>query len=176
VLVGPPAGTTTRSPGSTSDTLDGEAYGALLERLGLGAEPAPQHGARTLEQLAAQELRRLVVRVRKLGSAPPDEDLHRLRISFKRVGCAAERAGRSGQRASRPRDRRATSLQDLLGAHQDAAVAEELIRALAYRIGSPQIAFVAGRLAERQRGRRDELQERLPAAWKRPRKLAAKRP
>jgi CHAD domain-containing protein len=66
----------------------------------------------------------------------------------------------------------ATLLQDVLGAHQDSAVAEERIRALANRIGSPQVAFVAGRLAERQRQRREDLQQRLPPAWKRLRKLA----
>jgi hypothetical protein len=105
--------------------------------------------------------------VRKLGSAPPDEELHRLRIGVKRLRYAAELAGGSGDGRAARMIAAVTSLQDLLGARQDAAVAEELIRAVAYRIGSPQIAFVADRLAERQRERRDERQERLPAAWKR---------
>jgi CHAD domain-containing protein len=157
------------------EALDGEPYRQLLEKLGLGIEPHDEPGARTLEQLAARELRRLVVRVRKLGSSPPDEQLHKLRIQVKRVRYAAELAGgSSGDGRSGRVIAAATLLQDVLGAHQDASVAEERIRALAYRIGSPQIAFVAGRLAERQRQRRDELQQRLPTAWKRLRKLAAK--
>jgi CHAD domain-containing protein len=156
------------------EVLDAESYRLLLEQLGLGVEPPAEPGSRTLEQLAARELRKLVGRVRKLGSSPPDDQLHALRIRVKRVRYAAELAGGSGSERSARVIAAATILQDVLGAHQDAAVAEERIRALAYRIGSPQIAFVAGRLAERQRRRRDELQQRLPAAWKRLRKLAAK--
>ena len=66
----------------------------------------------------------------------------------------------------------ATSLQDILGAHQDAVVAEQRIRALAKRSVDPEVAFAAGRLAERQRQRRNELQDQLPAAWRRLRRLA----
>jgi len=36
------------------------------------------------------------------------------------------------------------------------------------------IAFVAGRLAERQRVKRDKIHDRLPATWKELRKLARK--
>jgi CHAD domain-containing protein len=158
------------------EVLDGEPYRVLLEQLGVPVETAPEPGARTLEQLAARELGKLVVRVRRLGSSPPDEQLHALRIRVKRVRYAAELAGGSAGARSARVIAAAALLQDVLGAHRDAAVAEERIRALAYRIGSPQIAFVAGRLAERQRQRRDELQQRLPAAWKRLRKLAAKSP
>jgi CHAD domain-containing protein len=154
--------------------LDGAAYRGLLERLALPVEAAVEPGRRTLEQLAARELRGLVARVRKLGKEPAAERLHALRIRVKRVRYAAELGGLPGGARTSRVISAATLLQDLLGAHQDAVVAEERIRALAYRIGSPQVAFVAGRLAERQRRRRDELHEQLPAAWRRLRKLTRK--
>jgi len=147
-------------------------YRGLLERLELPVEAAAAAPRRTLEELAARELRRLLAQVRKLGKAPADDQLHELRIRVKRVRYAAELGGLPpGARTARV-IRAATLLQDILGEHQDAVVAEERIRAQAYRIGSPQVAFVAGRLAERQRRRRTELQRHLPAAWKRLRRLA----
>jgi CHAD domain-containing protein len=89
----------------------------------------------------------------------------------KRVRYAAELAGlRSGKHTERVVGA-ATALQDILGAHQDAVVAEQRIRALAARSNDSGVAFAAGRLAERQRQRRDALQRQLPDAWRRLRKL-----
>jgi len=90
----------------------------------------------------------------------------------KRVRYAAELGGlRGGGRTARVIEA-ATSLQDILGGHQDAVVAEQRIRGLAERSDDPGVAFAAGRLAERQRQRRDALQQQLPAAWRRLRKLS----
>lgn len=152
--------------------LDGEQYRRLLDQLGLPVQAAVTPAARTLEQLAARELRKLIVQVRRLGKAPPDEQLHALRLRVKRVRYAAELGGLPGGARTARVIRAAMKLQDVLGEHQDAVVAEERIRAQAYLIGSPQVAFVAGRLAERQRRRRDDLQQRLPSAWRQLRRLA----
>ena len=153
-------------------TLDSPAHRAMLERLALPVEVAAEPSERTLAELAARELQRLVAQVRALGKAPADEKLHELRIRVKRVRYAAELGGlRGGERTARVIGA-ATSLQDILGAHQDAVVAEQRIRALAKRSVDPEVAFAAGRLAERQRQRRNELQDQLPAAWRRLRRLA----
>ena len=61
-------------------------------------------------------------------------------------------------------------LQDLLGEHQDAAVAERQLREATVRDEATSVAFLAGRLGERQRTRPEPVRERLPAAWKRLRK------
>jgi CHAD domain-containing protein len=153
-------------------TLDSREHRALLEQLALPVEEAAEPSERTLADLAGRELRRLVAQVRALGKAPAEEKLHELRIRVKRVRYAAELGGlRGGGRTTRVIEA-ATSLQDILGGHQDAVVAEERIRGLARRTDDPGVAFAAGRLAERQRQRRDALQRQLPAAWRRLRKLS----
>jgi hypothetical protein len=52
-------------------------------------------------------------------------------------------------------------MQDILGAHQDALVTEERLRELAHELDETGISFVAGRFAERERPRRDQIHERL---------------
>jgi CHAD domain-containing protein len=66
-------------------------------------------------------------------------------------------------------------LQDVLGEHQDAVVAEERIRSWAAT--SPVEAFVAGRLVQRQRDRRAVARAEWQAAWERlERKARSARP
>ena len=60
---------------------------------------------------------------------------------------------------------RAKRLQDVVGEHQDAVVAEERLRALS----EPATALLVGRLIERQRARRHSARAEVPKAW---RKLA----
>lgn len=153
------------------ETLDSSAHRELLEQLALPVEVAEQPTDRTLADLAARELRRLLTQVRALGKSPADEKLHDLRIRVKRVRYAAELAGVRGGKHTAHLIGAATALQDILGAHQDAVVAEQRIRALAERSEDSRVAFAAGRLAERQRQRRDALQRQLPDAWRRLRKL-----
>ena len=133
------------------------------------ATPAPK-----LDALAARELRRLVVRVRRLGKRPPEEALHSLRIKVKRVRYATELGGEPAKKQTTRVIAAATRMQDILGAHQDAAVTEERLRALAHGLDETGISFVAGRLAERERVKRDDIHDRLPVAWKELRKLARK--
>jgi CHAD domain-containing protein len=148
------------------DVLGDRAYLLLLERLALPMRVADQPVRISLRKRAARELRRLVAEVERLGDSPADDALHALRIRVKRVRYAAELAGRRSRRAGRVVDA-ARRLQDVLGDHQDAAVAEERLRRLVERNVSTSAAFVAGRLAERQRRKRDELKRELPAAWRR---------
>jgi CHAD domain-containing protein len=133
--------------------------------------PAPVPPARKLDRLAARELRRLVVRVRRLGRHPSDAALHDLRIRVKRVRYATELGGARGGKRTRRVVKAATRLQEILGEHQDAAVGEARLRELAYRYDSSGVAFAAGRIAERERMRRGEIHQRLPAAWKKLRRL-----
>jgi CHAD domain-containing protein len=146
--------------------LGDPAYLLLLERLALPIQVAEQPVRISLRNRAARELRRLVAEVDRLGDSPADEALHALRIRVKRVRYATELAGKRSRRAGPVIDA-AKLLQDVLGDHQDAAVAEERLRRLVESGVSTSAAFVAGRLAERQRLKRDELKRELPAAWRR---------
>jgi CHAD domain-containing protein len=155
------------------ETLESAEYRFVLARLrhpprlADGVEEVP------LESVAKKEFRRLAKLVGGLGKQPDEEAIHRLRIALKRARYAAELA--APKKAVRKRflvDARV--LQDLLGEHQDAVVAEQRLRGAAVEDVRTAAAFAAGRLAERQRRRRERVQERLPAAWKRLRKSGSR--
>jgi CHAD domain-containing protein len=148
------------------ETLDGDSYRALLARLRMRPRLAPDVSSVPLDRIARKAFRRLVRTVERLGSAPDDVAVHRLRIKLKRARYAAELSASAGGKGGRYLAR-ARALQDLLGEHQDAVVAERRLRELGLAEASASAAFVAGRLAERQRVRRERVAKRLPKAWKR---------
>jgi CHAD domain-containing protein len=154
--------------------LDRGAYQRVLDQLALPAVPGATTPAPQLDDLAARELSRLVSRVRRLGKRPTEEALHSLRIKVKRVRYATELGGEPSKKQTARVIAAATRMQDILGAHQDAVVTEERLRALAHDLDKTGISFVAGRLAERERRRRDEIHDRLPVSWKELRKVARK--
>jgi CHAD domain-containing protein len=142
------------------DTLDSQRYRTLLEEL--DQPPALQDG--DLRAAAAREHRRLAKSIDGLdGAEPSDEELHEVRIRVKRARYAAEEAD-----GSKRYIKRAKALQDVLGEHQDAVVAEARIRELVGRLhGTSRTALAAGRLIERQRIRRLEKRRAWTKAWKR---------
>ena len=142
------------------DALDSPRYARLLAEL----EHTPSlSGGADLQSVAAGDYGRLRKAARALGVDAADEELHRLRIRAKRARYAAEAAGASKRFVNRAKD-----LQDVLGEYQDAVVAEEHIRDLVSRVrGTGRTALAAGRLIERQRGRRVEARRAWPKAWKR---------
>jgi CHAD domain-containing protein len=140
--------------------LDSLRYRALLEEL---EEPPALRGGERLETAAEAEYGRLRKAVQRLGKDPTDEELHGVRIKAKRARYAAEALGSESKFVSRAKD-----VQDVLGEHQDAAVAEERIRELVAQVrGTGRTALAAGRLIERQRSRRAAARETWPQAWKR---------
>jgi CHAD domain-containing protein len=148
------------------ETLDDETYRALLIRLRLRPRLAADVSAVPLDRISRKAFRRLVRAVERLGPDPDDADVHRLRMTLKRARYAAELAGPGGQQAARFLAHSRT-LQGLLGEHQDAVVAERRLRELTVVDSSTAAAFVAGRIAERQRARRRRVTKRLPKALKR---------
>jgi CHAD domain-containing protein len=123
-----------------------------------------------LRSVAARELRRLERARSELPADPPDADLHRIRIKAKRTRYAAELAARSGGKRLRRLAEAAKKVQDVIGVHQDAVVAEERIREVAT---GPSL-LAAGRLVEAERARRREVRAELPTLWKRLARAAAK--
>jgi CHAD domain-containing protein len=173
-----------------SETLDGAPLGAILELLDeerqeaqqalLAGLDSPRYAAvvadlrsptalrkgKTLDEAARKEYRRLAKTMGGLGRNPEDDELHEARIRVKRARYAAEAADGSARFVER-----AKQLQDVLGEHQDAVVAEERVRELLERVrGTGRTAFAAGRLVERQGARRAAARDAWPRAWRRLRK------
>ena len=145
-------------------------YIRLLDRLEgeLRAPPTIDRPV-ALREIAGAEHRRLRKQMRALGDEPADDALHAARIAVKRARYAAELAeGTVGGTAGRYIEA-AKSLQDVLGEHQDATVAEQMIRDLldSATESSLPAALAAGMLIERQRERRRDARSAVPAAWRR---------
>lgn len=145
--------------------LSVERYFALLDHLeGLEPRLCPDPGSSaTLASLWRDELRRTRRAFKALGPSSADDELHAARIRVKRARYAAELAapelGRRGERFVAAAKR----LQDVLGEHQDAAVAEE--RVSAWAVGDPARVAAAEPLLERERERRRKARAHWPAAW-----------
>jgi CHAD domain-containing protein len=146
--------------------LDSERYKQLLDRfrhdITLLAETDHGH----LVSLARRELKRLQQAYAALGPTPPDDELHRVRIKAKRTRYAAELAGKPLARLADAAKR----LQDAIGVHQDAVVAEQRVR----QVAKGQSLLAAGRMIERQRERRRDVRAELPKVWKQLERVAAK--
>src|SRR5262249_60014115 len=100
-----------------------------------------------------------------LPTKPSDADLHRVRIKAKRARYAAELVVPDiGHPAERFVDR-VKKVQDVLGEHQDAVVAEGRLRDLAAEVRSRRTGFVAGLLVERQRARREAARAAFAEIW-----------
>jgi CHAD domain-containing protein len=156
------------------DTLRSDRYFALLDQLEAAARgPRVRRGEVSLRKLARKEFRRLRTAAEELGPSSSDEDLHRARILGKRARYTAELAEAEVGEPARVVVKRAKVLQDVLGAHQDAIVAEGRLRGLLAEIESPGAAFAAGRLVERERERRREARAALPTAWRKLDRAAA---
>jgi len=113
-------------------------------------------GARPIAAKAMRKLRRAAA---ALPAEPSDAELHGIRIEAKRARYAAELAALAGDAAARRTVEEFKRLQDVIGEHQDAVVAEERLRALA----RAKTAVAAGRLVERERERKRSAREAYPA-------------
>jgi CHAD domain-containing protein len=146
--------------------LASERYCALLDRLEAGPPESPADEP-TLTAIWEREFRKLRRTMRALGPESPDGELHAARIRAKKARYAAELAAPELGRACAELVKGAKALQDVLGEHQDAVVAEERIRAFVAKTSAPASAFAAGRLVERQRARRAASRREWPGAWAR---------
>jgi CHAD domain-containing protein len=95
---------------------------------------------------------------------PSDEALHAARIRAKRVRYAAEALAPVFGKRAKSFAEAAVGLQDVLGEHQDAVVAEAWLREAG--TGSASQAFVAGQLAGIEADAALASREAWPKAWK----------
>ncbi len=101
--------------------------------------------------------------VAKLPKQPSAEELHAVRIKVKRARYAAELVqpiiGRRAERFIA----KAKKLQDILGEHQDAVVAEEYLRKVTER--TPAAQALAQQLIKQQRTRRKKALAAFSKKW-----------
>jgi CHAD domain-containing protein len=121
----------------------------------------------SLRRNAVRELVRLRVAYEELGSDPPDEELHALRLKAKHARYATELAARQEPDLATLVEALKT-LQDLAGAHQDASIAAQRVRTLA----TDDSALAAGRIVEHEHQRCRAARARLVATWKEVRRAA----
>jgi CHAD domain-containing protein len=141
--------------------LADERYFRLLDSYAAAIEWLPDLDTPDLRPIAAKQLRKLRKSARALDDEPSDEELHAIRIRAKRARYSAELAAvaDSGKPLARYLDS-LKSLQDVIGEHQDAVVAQGELRAVA----RAKTALAAGRLIERERDRRAERRSDYPEA------------
>jgi CHAD domain-containing protein len=136
----------------------------LLDELDLFLKEASA-SAGTIEarDVVRPRWRALRTAVRDLSEPPTDDQLHELRIETKRARYAAEIfAPVSGARGRRF-VRRATRLQDVLGAQHDAVRAQMWF--LGFEDDDPSAAAASGWLAARAAADRDALRQSWRPAW-----------
>jgi CHAD domain-containing protein len=152
--------------------LSDERYFALLDRLAEVEPMIDPDADDTYADLWWKQFKRTRKGFADLDSKSSDEELHASRILVKRARYSAELAGHElGKPGERFVDA-AKKLQDVLGEHQDAAVAEE--RIAAWAAGESDAGEAASGLLERERERRKQARKDWPKAWKKLAKRAQK--
>jgi CHAD domain-containing protein len=157
--------------------LDAPRYSTLLERLADAIRlPLPSRSATDsrpeLVDLVRAEYLSLSKAVKRAGQHPPDEVLHALRIKGKRLRYTGELVEPALGAPVRRLLTATTGLQEVLGDHQDACVAQQTIRELLPRLTQagdtepdPTVPFVAGRMAEREYVRAEYQRSLWWDAW-----------
>lgn len=142
--------------------LKSERYLDLMRRLQQAArDPTLVESTVTLRDLAKQEFTKLQNVIRQVGHTPNNATIHRTRIKTKRARYAAELAEPTVGKPATRFINKARVVQDVLGMHQDAIQAEARVRAFLKQSTSARAAFVAGRMVERQRQRREKARRKM---------------
>ncbi|MFF5052352.1 CHAD domain-containing protein [Micromonospora sp. NPDC000663] len=158
------------------EALRSPRYLALVDALVLAARAprltrrAATPAARALPKLVARPWRRLTGPdgVDGLDPSSPDERWHAVRKQGKQTRYAVNAVAPAVDRAARRLSRALAGVQDVLGEHQDAAVAADTwLELAAERPADHEVAVTAGRLAERERESVRLMRARFPAAWHR---------
>jgi CHAD domain-containing protein len=154
------------------EAMRSERYLALLDRLVTAArEPAVQPdvaaapAALVLGSVMERPWKHLRSALDGLPDDAPDADLHLARIRTKRARYAAEAVGSVFGKRAHAFARAAAELQDVLGEHQDAVVAQTWLREAA--TGGARRVFVAGEIAMLEHEAAARARGRWRDVWKR---------
>jgi triphosphatase len=148
-----------------------KAFREWIRRLG---RPAAAGGAVIAAEgasLMEAELERILKDGRAIADDTPDEALHRLRVRCKRLRYACETLRDIYGKPVAKMARRLATLQEVLGAHQDAVAAQALIeRAMAASVAATpdgvEAACALGRCAAGWREKQRVCRAAIPEAWK----------
>jgi CHAD domain-containing protein len=139
--------------------LSSERYDALLDAFETAIGTLPPLAAEgAADRIAGEGFRKLHKAVEKLPRHPSDDELHHVRIKAKRARYASELAALGGSKSAARAVDALKRVQDVIGAHQDAVVAEERLR----KFARAKTAVAAGRLIEKERERRLDLRAKVP--------------
>jgi CHAD domain-containing protein len=142
--------------------LKSERYLDLITRLQQAPhDPTVIESTVTLADLAKQEFTKLRNAIRQAGDSPNNANIHKTRIRTKRARYAAVLAEATVGKPATRFINKARVVQDVLGMHQDAIQAEAHIRAFLKQSTTARAAFVAGRMVERQRRRREKARGKM---------------
>ncbi|WP_399894474.1 CHAD domain-containing protein [Streptomyces sp. BBFR51] len=161
----------------TREALDTPRYLRLLDALDslVGRPPlrpkAAGKPARTMARAVLKEYDRLAGRMEHALARPAGRSretaLHETRKAAKKLRYAAEVARPALGKPVARLGKRAKAVQQLLGEHQDAVVAQDTLRGLAVAAhGAGESAFTWGLLHGRERAGADARQRELPAVWR----------
>ncbi|MGQ0805014.1 MAG: CYTH and CHAD domain-containing protein [Actinomycetota bacterium] len=160
-----------RARAALLEDMRSSRYLELLDRL-VDAARAPrllpeagEPAADVLPGLVRKPLDRLDQAVAALGAAPPDEARHDNRKRAKRARYAAEAAAPVAGKPARRLAAALADVQDVLGEHQDAVVAESWLRD-ALATASPRQTFVIGQLAAFERAEANAHRAAWNDMWK----------
>ena len=157
--------------------MNSRRYDLLVERFGAFLRRGPVRtvaaGRVPVLSVAPDLVERRYKKVRKMGdrirSSSPPEDYHLLRIDAKKLRYALEFVGAIYGKQAVDFSQRVTALQDVLGLHQDADVAMEMLHQMAgasgRRLGPPSL-LAMGAIAERYRVHAAELRGQFPKVYK----------
>ncbi len=153
--------------------LRSDRYLLLLERLENSLTNLPsRQSSVTLPGLARKDYNRLKTLVNQMDRTHMDTHLHDVRIHMKRVRYTAELAGPVLGKSVTRFLKQAKHLQDLLGSHQDAVIAETRLTELLRASRSARMAFVSGLIVARLRKQRSMVLDAFPGQWKKLEKRA----
>jgi CHAD domain-containing protein len=153
------------------EALESPRYVALLERLVDAAQQprcrkaAEAPAAEVVPGLVAVPWRKLRKAVEALPADPPDTDLHQIRILAKRTRYAAEAAAPLVGKKATAFASAVADLQEVLGDHQDAVVAEAWLRG-AVEGADAAVCLAAGELIAVQMAEAAQGRKRWRKAWK----------
>jgi CHAD domain-containing protein len=143
------------------------AYISVLNRLEIAVEDPKVTGDGSLKRAARKAHRRARRLVRSARENPSDSQLHEVRKAVKRARYAAELADGAGVSGAGRYIKRAKLVQDVLGEHQDAAVAAAMLGEVDQELHRPIAHIAASSLRDLQRGRQQASRDAFPKLWRR---------
>src|SRR4051794_21078433 len=163
-----------RGTAATAALLRSDRYMALADRLVSAAwDPrtsaaAESRAADVLPALLLDVWRRLDRRARRLtrGDARDDHQWHKARIAAKQTRYALDAATPLFGADAKKLALQAEQVQELLGEHQDAVVAAEVIRRIVAAPRGGAVSFTLGLLYARQLDAIERTRNASPATWK----------